>query len=122
MADLRRTFKPEFLNRVDDTIVFRNLTRENITTIARGMLRTVIERMAGMGIELTVTDEASDYLAENGYDPNYGARPLRRTIQSKLEDLLAERMLDGSVKAGDSVSATVKDGTIVIEKTAQETA
>ena len=101
MGDLKRTFRPEFLNRIDDIIVFERLSKENIVSIARNMLAAVAERTASLGIELYVSDEAADYLAEKGYDPAYGARPLRRTIQSMVEDAIAEKLLDGELRSGD---------------------
>ena len=114
MADLQRTFKPEFLNRIDETIVFRRLTKDDIRLIARSMVDTVIARLHGLGVELKVTDAAVDLLAESGYDPNYGARPLRRTIQTMLEDTLAEQMLEGKVGKDGPVTADADDGRIVV--------
>ena len=121
MADLRRTFKPEFLNRVDDTIVFHRLTRENIDAIARNMLSSVAQRMEMLGIELRFEDEAVTLLGEKGYDPAYGARPLRRTIQNLVEDAAAEKMLSGELSAGGSANVAVKDGEIVLELTVDKT-
>ena len=114
MEDLRRTFKPEFLNRIDETIVFHQLTREEIHAIARNMLNTVSARMAAMELKLEATDAAVDALAEAGFDPAYGARPLRRKIQSLVEDAVAEKLLDGSVKAGDTVVVDAEQGKICV--------
>ena len=114
--DLKRTFKPEFLNRIDEIVVFHRLTRENIRMICRNMLQTVTGRLAGMEITMEVTDEAVDKLADRGFDPVYGARPLRRAIQSTVEDTAAEEILAGTVRAGDAVVLTVKDGKLVLEK------
>jgi ATP-dependent Clp protease ATP-binding subunit ClpC len=116
MADLRRTFKPEFLNRIDETIVFHRLTEENIAQIARNMLQNVAGRMSAMGVELNVTDAAVALLAEKGYDANYGARPLRRTIQTLVEDPVAEKLLEGELKAGDKAAVDVNNGAITVEK------
>jgi ATP-dependent Clp protease ATP-binding subunit ClpC len=116
MAELRRTFKPEFLNRIDDTIVFRQLTEEDIVCIARGMLSRTAERMAEQGITLTADDDAVSALAKGGFDPQYGARPLRRAIQNTVEDAVAELMLEGKLKRGDTARATLRDGKVVIEK------
>ena len=116
MADLKRTFKPEFLNRVDDTIVFQRLNRENISAIARNMLRGVAERMENMQIKLCFDDAVVEFLGEKGYDPAYGARPLRRTIQSMVEDGIAEKMLSGELSAGDSAQLSVEDGKLSISK------
>jgi len=114
--ELKRTFKPEFLNRVDEIIIFRQLTRENIREICKKMLKTVGERVADMGIELHYDDAAVDMLAEKGFDPVYGARPLRRTIQSAVEDTAAEKILAGTLKSGDKVLLTVIDGKIELVK------
>ena len=114
MADLKRTFKPEFLNRVDDTIVFHRLTKENITAIARNMLDTVAKRMEGLGITLHYTDAAVALLAEKGNDEAYGARPLRRTIQNLVEDAAAERMLTGELAVGGSADVDAVDGKITV--------
>ncbi|HEX2946240.1 MAG TPA: ATP-dependent Clp protease ATP-binding subunit [Clostridia bacterium] len=103
MGELKKSFRPEFLNRVDDTIVFHPLDEENIRSIVGIMLQVLIKRLAQNDIKLEVSDEAMSFLAKKGYDPVFGARPLRRSIQSMVEDQLAEKMLDGSVKAGDSV-------------------
>ncbi|MGI6029654.1 MAG: ATP-dependent Clp protease ATP-binding subunit [Candidatus Heteroscillospira sp.] len=116
MGDLRRTFRPEFLNRIDDIIVFHQLTKENIRAIAANMLVTVEKRIAELGITLTVTDEALDKLADKGFDPVYGARPLRRAIQTAIEDSTAELVLQGSLKHGDKAEAKIQDGEIVVAK------
>ena len=117
-AELKRTFRPEFLNRIDDTIVFHPLTRENIRQIADNMLSAVRQRMEGLGLSLEVQPEAVDKLAETGFDPVYGARPLRRTVQSTVEDAVAEAMLSGELKEGDTALAAVEDGKVVIRKAA----
>ena len=108
MAELRQTFRPEFLNRIDDIIVFRALTEQDIEEVARRMLKTVAARMEAMDIHLDASDEAVKELAKEGFDPRYGARPLRRAIQSKLEDAVAEKMLDGTLKTGDTAKWTYK--------------
>ena len=114
MQDL--TFKPEFLNRIDDTIVFHRLTKDEIGRIAGNMLKTVAKRLADLGIAMTADEKAVALVAEKGYDPAYGARPLRRTVQSMVEDKIAEAMLDGKVKEGDAITVTAKDGKIEIAK------
>lgn len=103
MADLKEVFRPEFLNRVDDIIVFHRLTQEEIAQIAASLLTQVAVRMADMGIVLQWTDAAKAHLANVGFDPVYGARPLRRAIQSQVEDLVAEQVLTGSIGAGQTV-------------------
>ena len=114
--DLKRTFKPEFLNRIDEIVVFHRLTKENIRAICRNMLQTVTGRLAGMEIAMRVSDEAVDLLADRGFDPVYGARPLRRAIQSAVEDTAAEEILAGTVKAGDTVVLTTENGKLVLKK------
>ena len=116
MAELRQTFRPEFLNRIDDIIVFRPLTEEDIREVARRMLKTVSARMETMGIHLDASDEAVAELAKEGFDPKYGARPLRRAIQSKVEDAVAEKMLDGTLKAGDTAKLTVENNRLCVSK------
>ena len=105
MRELRETFRPEFLNRVDGTIVFRRLTREDVKKIAASMAAEVERRMAALGVEFKVTDDALDFLADTGYDPDCGARPLRRAICSQLEDRAAEALLNGALSAGDRAEA-----------------
>ncbi len=121
MGDLKRTFKPEFLNRVDDIIVFHRLTQENINAIAGNMLAAVAKRMENMEVKLTWTDAAVNALGEAGFDPAYGARPLRRTIQTKVEDAVAELLLTGEIRAGDTVLVDAPDGCVTVAK-APETA
>ncbi len=116
MADLKRTFRPEFLNRIDEIIVFRQLTEDNIRQIARRMLDVTGARMAQQGITLEADDDAVAELARDGFDPQYGARPLRRAIQSMVEDAVAEKMLEGELKSGDTAHVRLKDGKVVIEK------
>ena len=119
MSDLKKTFRPEFLNRVDDIIVFHKLTRANIRQIAQKLLGTVNTRMERAGVELQVPDAALDALSATGYDPVYGARPLRRAIQSTIADQAAGMLLDGTLQHGDVVTAEVHDGKIVLTKTCE---
>ena len=116
LAELRQTFRPEFLNRIDDIIVVRALTEQNIEEVARRMLKTVADRMETMDIHLDASDEAVKELAKEGFDPKYGARPLRRAIQSKVEDAVAEKMLDGTLKTGDTAKLAVEDDKLVVTK------
>ena len=116
MADLKRTFRPEFLNRIDEIIVFHQLTQDNIVQIARRMLDVTAGRMAQQGITLEADDDAVAELAKDGFDPQYGARPLRRAIQNQVEDAVAEQMLEGNLKSGDTAHVRLKDGKVVIEK------
>ncbi len=109
MEEVRHIFKPEFLNRIDDMIVFHSLTQEDILEIVKLMTRTVSKRIKeNMNITVTFTDKALEKIAEEGYDKAFGARPLRRAIQSRIEDAFAEEYLMGNFKAGDKVSVGVK--------------
>ena len=110
MGELKKAFRPEFLNRVDDIIVFDRLTQENIEEIARRMMKTLGKRLEDLSMSLCVSDAAVAAVAKAGFDPVYGARPLRRAIQSQIEDVLAEKMLEGSFKAGDTVCVDYADG------------
>lgn len=116
MEELRRTFRPEFLNRVDEIIVFRRLSRTDITEIARRMLRATAERMAAVGITLQADEDAVEELAREGYDPKYGARPLRRCLQEKLEDAVAEQLLDGTLHSGDTARLTLEGDRLLVTK------
>ncbi|MHB8061397.1 MAG: ATP-dependent Clp protease ATP-binding subunit [Ruminiclostridium sp.] len=103
MGELKKTFRPEFLNRIDDIIVFHPLTEDNIKEIVGLMLEVLIKRLKQNEIEMQISEETMVHLAKKGYDPIFGARPLRRAIQSIVEDKLAEEMLEGKIKAGDSI-------------------
>ncbi len=103
MGELRQLFRPEFLNRVDDIIVFKKLTQENIEKIAANLLKGLAARLDDLGIRAYFSDEAISAVAKAGYDDVYGARPLKRVIQSKIEDAISEKMLDGSIKSGDTI-------------------
>lgn len=107
MDEVRRLFKPEFLNRIDEIVVFHQLDRDNMKQIVDILLRNIEKRSENqMEIKLSFDNSAREFLIEKGYDPKYGARPLRRAIQNELEDKLAEAMLDGKVKAGDQVTVS----------------
>ncbi len=103
LDELRRTFRPEFLNRVDDLIVFKSLTEDDISKIVELMLKELSNRVTDYGLSLEVSQEAKDLLAKEGYDPTYGARPLRRVIQKKLEDGISEELLKGNFTTGDKI-------------------
>jgi len=109
-GELKKTFKPEFLNRVDDTIVFRKLSQNEMEQICRLLLENVEKRAGVLGVRLSFTDEAVCSLAKQGYDPAYGARPLKRLITSRIEDMLSAKLLAGEIKAGDSVTVTEESG------------
>ena len=109
-GELKKTFRPEFLNRVDDIIVFSKLNREQIAKIAVKLLEELAKRLVALGITLKWDDSAVYALADKGFDPIYGARPLRREIQNSIEDELSEKILDSSVKKGDTVLCEFKNG------------
>ena len=104
MEEVQRIFKPEFLNRIDETIVFRALNKEDMKKIVTILSKSLIDRCEKqMGIHLTITGSVKGYIAEKAYNPKYGARPLRRMIQTQIEDMLAEEILSGKIKPGDDV-------------------
>ena len=113
MGELKKVFRPEFLNRVDDIIVFNKLTQDEIKQIAGKMLETLSKRLAAMDITITFTDAAITAIADKGFDDSYGARPLRRAIQSEIEDVLSEKLLDGEIKANSAVTCDYQDGKFV---------
>ena len=116
MNEVRRIFKPEFLNRIDDTIVFHSLSKEEIRRIVTLLLKDLKKRAKDqMGITLKVRQTVRDHIAEKGFDEKYGARPLRRAIQNEIEDELAESILSGNIKAGQTVICTIRTGKIVFQ-------
>ncbi len=119
LQELKKTFRPEFLNRVDEIILFHALEKEQTKQIAKLMLKSVANRLEERGITLTVTPEAEDLLAHEGFDPEYGARPLRRAIQHQMEDNLSEEIISGRVQLGDRVEAYVEDGKLKFHKLAE---
>jgi ATP-dependent Clp protease ATP-binding subunit ClpC len=116
MGELKKTFRPEFLNRIDEIIVFHPLDEEHIKQIVGLMLETLTKRLQQNAITIEVSEAAKEVLAKKGFDPTYGARPLRRAIQSMVEDRLAEEMLEGKVKTGDKVLIDVQDNELVVNK------
>ncbi len=117
MEEVKNIFKPEFLNRIDDTIVFHTLTKENIGSIVDILLASINKRIKEqMNMTIKLDDAARNYIIDNGYDEKYGARPLKRALQSKVEDELAEKILEGSFKSGDSVLVSLKDDKLVFSK------
>ena len=113
---LKGHFRPEFLNRVDEIVVFRKLSDEDIKKIATLMLGQINERIKNLGIDLTFSDEVVSHLAKEGFDPVYGARPLRRAMQRQIEDSLSLRLLEGEVQRGDRVEAVLEDARVVYKK------
>ena len=114
--EMKKAFRPEFLNRIDETIVFAHLTQEEIRQIVDLMLKDLFKRLAERELSVEVTDEVKDHLAKNGYSEAYGARPLRRLIQRKIEDNLAEEILSGKYAPGDTIRITLVDDKIAFEK------
>ena len=116
MAELRATFKPEFLNRIDSTVVFRRLSRADVSGIARRMLKATVQRAAALGVTLTVEDAAVERIADEGFDPLYGARPLRRVIRAEVEDAVAELLLSGTLHAGGAARIAAEDGALRVRR------
>ena len=117
MGELKKTFSPEFLNRIDEIIVFHPLEQEQAAKIVRLMLKGVADRLRERGIDLTFSEGAVEQLSRDGFDPVYGARPLRRAIQHQVEDSLSEELLSGKIRLGDKVKAKAKGGKLAFEKT-----
>ncbi|MFN8618542.1 MAG: ATP-dependent Clp protease ATP-binding subunit [Dehalococcoidia bacterium] len=115
LTELKNVFKPEFLNRIDSTVVFRSLSREDIRRIVDNELRKVEKQLLTKGVRLEVTDAGKDWLGDKGYDPVFGARPLRRVIQDNIEDKLSEMLLAGEFGLGDGVQVDAEDGGLKIE-------
>lgn len=116
LAELKKQFRPEFLNRIDEIIVFHQLTDEEIGNIIDMMLKEVVERVKQQDITINVDESVKKLISKTGVDKTYGARPLRRAIQSLVEDKLAEGILDQEIKSGDTVKIIGKDDKVMIEK------
>ena len=115
LEEVKRFFRPEFLNRIDSSIVFHALSRDQGLSIVDLLLVEVEEHLAEKEIGLEVTTEAKEYIAVKGYDPNFGARPLRRMIQNELEDKLSEELLGGRLGSGDIAVVELQDGEIIVK-------
>lgn len=107
LDELKKEVKPEFLNRIDEIIVFHKLSKENIKMITVNLLDEVKQRLKLQNINLKINDDVVEFIAEKGFNESYGARPLRRTIQTKVEDLLAEEILDGKIKKGNKITLII---------------
>ena len=118
--ELKQYFRPEFLNRLDEIIVFRQLTKNEVKEIAEIMLKEVFSRLSEKGIKLNVTDAFKERLVEEGYNPSYGARPLRRAVMRLLEDSLAEEVLSGRIKDGDIALVDIDENKKVIVNISSE--
>jgi ATP-dependent Clp protease ATP-binding subunit ClpB len=119
MAEVKATFRPEFVNRIDEIVVFHPLAQEQIASIARIQLRALQARLAKLEIRLDVGDDALAHVAQAGFDPGYGARPLKRAIQQEIENPLAKEILSGAFGAGDTVHVHDRNGHIVFDKTVE---
>jgi ATP-dependent Clp protease ATP-binding subunit ClpB len=119
-SELLEYFKPEFINRLDDIVRFKSLTREQISEIVDMQVARVIARVAERGVNVTLTDQARELIANMGYDPTYGARPLRRVIQKQLTDRLALALLAGEIRSGDAINVDGRDGELVLETAAAD--
>ena len=115
--ELKRHFRPEFLNRIDEVIIFHQLSREHLKGIVDIQLRYLQERLANRDMVLSLTDAAKDKLAREGYDPSYGARPLKRLIQQQIENHLARRLVKGDFAPGDNITVDISGDIFVFEKT-----
>jgi ATP-dependent Clp protease ATP-binding subunit ClpC len=107
-VSIERYFRPEFLNRLDDVVVFHTLNRENLKLIVDIELSKVRSRLADRGLALVLTDEAKEYIIDKGYNPDYGARPLRRAIENMIEDTMSEEILRGSFKGKDTITVRIE--------------
>lgn len=110
--EVKQTFRPEFINRLDETIVFHSLEKEELHEIVKLMSKTIVKRLEDMDINAKITPAAIDVIAQEGFDPEYGARPLRRAIQKQIEDALSEELLSGAVKVGDDITIGAQKGKI----------
>ena len=117
LAELKKQFRPEFINRIDEIIVFHKLTSEEIKKIADIMLKQIQNRLEEKGITLEIDEKAKEFITKKGTDSGYGARPLRRTIQTMVEDKIAEEIIEGNLKTGDKAIITERDEKLVVEKT-----
>ena len=117
MEEVKHVFKPEFINRIDEIIVFHILSKEHIYQIAKNMLKSFKKRMKEqMDITVQYSRYVVQFVADKGFDKDYGARPLRRTIQNQIEDTLAEEVVEGRISIGDSAKISVKDGKVYVQK------
>ena len=120
--EMKKAFRPEFINRIDDIIVFSHLSKEEIRQIVDLMMKDLFKRLDERGLKMEVTDEVKDFMATDGYNEAYGARPLRRLIQRKVEDTLAEEILTGKYHEGDTIVLDMKDGKMFFSKKGEEPA
>ena len=122
LEETKRVFKPEFLNRLDELIVFHSLGKQELLQIVDLETEKVLARIKAKEVHIKLTESAKEFLIEKGYDPQYGARPMRRAVERYLEDPLAEELLRGNVKGGDTVEVIAENGKLVFRSTAETTA
>ena len=114
LEELKKAYRPEFLNRIDETVVFNSLDASEIHEIVKIMSRQIVARMAEQGIQLKITPSAIDVIGKAGFDPEYGARPIRRALQREIEDKLSEALISGQVQIGDAVTIGASKGHITL--------
>ena len=119
MDEAKKTFRPEFLNRLDDAIVFRSLTKPDLIQILDLEVNKVVQRLKGKNIQLGLDEKAKDLLVEKGYDPTYGARPMRRAVERYLEDPLAEEILKGNLHDNEPIQVSVANDKLTFEQRAK---
>jgi ATP-dependent Clp protease ATP-binding subunit ClpC len=118
LDEAKKTFRPEFLNRLDDVIVFRSFTKPNLIQILDLEVEKVLNRLRHKNLKLILDEKAKDFLVEKGYDPQYGARPMRRAVERFMEDPLAEEILKGSLHPGDPIAVTADKDKLLFNQTA----
>ncbi len=116
MGELKKSFRPEFLNRIDEIIVFHSLDETHIAQIVTLMADELRKRLKEQDVDFVLTDSAKAFLAKEGFDPSFGARPLRRAIQKHIEDRLSEELLRGNISKGDTLTIDEKDGELVVQR------
>ena len=122
MAELRKNFRPEFLNRIDEHVIFNSLGKKDLRNIVRIEARRLEKRLEDRQITMILSDAALDYLADVGFDPVYGARPLKRTIQRELETTVARRILSGEIKDGSTITVDVVNDRLTVNSSGGSTA
>lgn len=114
LEELKKSFRPEFINRIDEVVVFHSLTKPELHQIVKIMAKNVLKRLHDQNIDVKITPAAIDVIAKAGFDPEYGARPIRRAIQQQVEDRLSEELLSGHIKVGESVTIGARKGEITV--------
>ena len=120
MKELKATFKPEFLNRIDEIIMFNSLTKENIYKILDKLINDLNKRLSARNIKISLSNEARDFIVENGYDHDYGARPLKRFLTKNVETLIARGLIEGSVKDNSNIEITLNNSALSIKTIANK--